>query len=748
MILERLEKGSYNLSDKEKRKDEYLINQIDATIAGCVTSDKQDLVDAYNLRNGVRDYKDFAYLWEAYGIEFPAQLRHVPVLRAIFDSLVGQAQRRPFKYHISCVDSDSVKYIFDQYRQAILNDITQFYKNKVEAAVMMSKGESAEAEKAKEFIARIENKYKNSDFKADIEIMSKDLLDWAIQRFKLKSICSDFINDLVTAGQCYYQAKVVQPGKKPIIRSLNPINIFYTKDANTKFIKDCERVVYKERLPVTVVWTLYGHKMTNDQKEKFLSEFGKFIIDSDIELIDYRFGTLEMRDEYFTQKGIEVPMTDVHYVEWKSNTEIDLIEPEEFLLDSDNETKLTRLKNRKKYQLDLYEGVRIGQDMHVAYGKNENVIRDPDDPSNVSLTINGICYNDRNGKPYSTVLRTKSIADKIDIVHYHAETLLAVSGVKAIMVNFPDIPTWMGETPMQRLMKWLGMVKQGLAVVDTSQEKGGKFANSGDVDMSLSDSILSLFKMLEHLEATAYKVTGVSRQSVGNITQSDGKGTTELAVQASEVVIQPLFTTYDEIVQEFLTDVVNVCRLAYSEGLQGSIILGEEGKRIFSIQKDKLKLVHLNVHVNGDGTEQRDLDSIKEMAFRLVDQQLVQATAAVDMVTIKSVTRIKQLLKQSLEEQKQDDRSQLNQQLQELQSQLQEAGKQIEQAQNQNAQNKSQEIAIRQFEADSKNQLKSQELAQNYEVDQTKLELEKKRIDLETLQLTYGGDNNIEIKND
>lgn len=753
-MLERLERKSVELSKKEKKKFEYLKNEIDATIAACLTGDKENLVQAYNLRNGIRDTSQFSYLWAAYGIEFPSQMRHIPTLRAIFDSLVGMAIHRPFKYHISCVNSDAVNQIFNEYRDQILADFDRYWKNRILAAQMVAQGQSSEAESARQHLDRLQRKYKSGDFKSDIEKLSKDMLDWAVNRFKLQSFVPRFAEDLITAGQAYYQVKVEQVGKKPLIRVLNPLNLYYTKSPDTRWIRDCDRVVYKERMPVTEVWTLYGHRMTKPDQERFMENWGKYIVGSDMEIMDYAFGSLERTIDFNIQKGIEIPMIDVSYVEWKANTRVVVREPDpdmEPVVDSDMDVKLSRLRTRYKFQLDRYEGVRIGEDIYVNAGESKFVVRDPDDPSDVKLTINGLCYNDRNGEPYSLVLKTKDIADKIDILHYHAENLLALSGTKAIMVNFPDIPVWLDANHMKRLMKWLGLVKQGVALVDMSQEGNGsgKFSNMGDADLEMSQAIITIWDMIDRLEAIAYKVTGVSRQSVGSITQNDGKGTSEIAIQGTQVVTAPLFYTLDEIVEEFLTDVVNACRIAYSEGLQGKIVLGHEGQKIFSIKKDQFKLVHFNVHVNGDGTEERDIEEIKLIAQKFIDNQMLDIELGFDLVTMKSLSDIRNRVKQAVAEGKDNVQQQMSQQLEELTRELEQAKRLITELQTKDMDYKQAQLQQRQTEIDGKLANEKAKLDQNALIEAEKLRLESKRVDLEALQLEYGDNGRAkEIRND
>jgi anti-sigma28 factor (negative regulator of flagellin synthesis) len=735
-MLERTERNSIRLSEREKLQDQYLINEIDNSIASCLTMDKQKWMDAYNIRNGVRDSSDFAYLWEAYGIEFPSQLRHIPTLRSIFDSLVGQYIRRPFKYGITCTDEDSISYMMSQYREKILSDIVQYYNNRLDAAMAMQQaGDDSKA--LADHIAKIKEKLESGGYQSDLEILSSKMLRWSLQRFKLRSKLITMVNDWVTAGQAYYQVKVLQTGKAPLIRVVNPMNVFYTKGINTKFIKDCDRVVLKEKIPVTIAWSLYGHKMKESDRQRFIDNFGKYIIDSEIEILGYEFGTVSGHNEPELVKGLEIPMIDVNYVEWLSNTKVPLLEPEDSTVESANEDRIAKLKTRFKYRLDRYEGIRIGEDIYVEYGKSKYIVRDPDDPSHCSLTINGACFNDRNGEPYSLPLKTRDIADKIDILHYHAENLLAISGTKAIMVNFPDIPAWMGKNPVQRIMKWLGYLKQGLAVVDTSQEGAGvgKFNNMGDVDLSVSNAIMGIYTMIDNLEATAYKITGVPRQALGQITESDGKGTSQIALSSSEVVSELMFTEFDELAEQFLTDVVNACRIAYSKGIQGQLLLGEAGQKLFSIKNDKFKLAHLNVFVNGEGDVQRDLDDVKNVAFKLIEGQMIDPLTAIDMVTIKSLTELKQSIKNSVTSKSRQEKEELATQLQQVQGELENVSKELAKLQEADVEAKAQKVAIMQQDVDYKSQAKDRELNLRELFEQEKLKLDARRVELEALQL-------------
>lgn len=723
-------------TEDEKLSEKYLKAEIDATINSISSISKAEVEAAYRVRNGERDINDFSYLWAAYGIQFPAQLRHIPVLRVVFDSLVGQYQNRPFKWQVSSSDSDSVNCMFDQFRDDIMADVERYYVNRIRAFQLGAEQGGTEGERARQHLEKLKKKYESGTFQSDLEIDAKNMITWAIQRFNLKSILEEMVNHYATSGRAYYQTKVLRVGEKPLIRAINPINLYYHKPLNVRFIKDCDRVVYRERMSVVRIWHEYGHMMTSDQQKKFVQDYGQYILSEDLEIIGADNAIVEPERMRDTDSSMTVQELNVDYVEFKSNVRVPMTEVEENI-ESGPHDKIREQKQRYKYRMDLFEGIRIGNDIHVAMGRNKLVTRDPDNPSYVSLTINGTCYNDINGKPYALALKVKDIGDKIDILHYHAENLLALSGSKAVMVDYPGIPAWIEGTPTQRVMKWLGFLKQGVGLVDSSQENAGNFQQGGPVDLSLSNTLEQIYRMAQILEDTAYRITGTNRQVLGNISQSDGKGTTELAIQGSAVVTQSFFSSFDHLAEQFMTDVANACRIAYGKGLVGNILLGEVGQRLFSIKSKQFPLAFLNVHISNSGDIERDLDSVRAVAQELITAGMLQADVAVDMVTLKSLTEIKKRIKESLESGDAQQKQQADDQIKQYEDQVKKLTAQVEQmTQSQDAAKQAEVQGKMQISAAEQDR-KDRELAHKVGVDNEQLKLDARRVDLEAQQLAY-----------
>jgi len=83
---------------------------------------------------------------------------------------------------------------------------------------------------------------------------------------------------------------------------------------------------------------------------------------------------------------------EVFEVEWLSNTKV-------------------KENGKEFYRTDRYEAVRIGQNIYIELGKSEHIIRSVEHPNRCSLSVNGMAYSDRNGRPFSLVIATIPLQD-------------------------------------------------------------------------------------------------------------------------------------------------------------------------------------------------------------------------------------------------------------------------------------------------------------------------------------------------
>jgi len=98
-----------------------------------------------------------------------------------------------------------------------------------------------------------------------------------------------------------------------------------------------------------------------------------------------------------------------------------------------------------------YETIRVGEEIFILKGKNEEVVRSKDNPNYCGLSVNGVCFLNRSNKPYSLVLACASLQDKYNILNFYRDRLIASSGTTGDFVDVSLLPTFLGNSLPERL---------------------------------------------------------------------------------------------------------------------------------------------------------------------------------------------------------------------------------------------------------------------------------------------------------
>jgi hypothetical protein len=114
----------------------------------------------------------------------------------------------------------------------------------------------------------------------------------------------------------------------------------------------------------------------------------------------------------------------------------------------------------------------------------------------------------------------RELQDLYDIMMFFRNNTVANSGVSGSRVNIAAIPKALGKTFMTRLTKWVTLRKQGLELVDPTEDGANLFQHYGDFNASIQgDAINAVNAILESLAVQADIVSGVPRQMLGVIEQ-------------------------------------------------------------------------------------------------------------------------------------------------------------------------------------------------------------------------------------
>ena len=733
------------MTEEVKKEEKEIIENIDRAINELVY-EKTQIIKAYNYYHGKRDPEQFRHLEENYGIGTPTSVEFIPLVRKHIDVLIGEYLSTPVLPRVSCKDSKTLSNIFRDKQLKISNSIAQelnkYLKNSLYAAITGNQNDTTDKDVEK----RLDDLHESIDrnFISEYEIAGQNIVDWTMQSrvIDFGNQRKTLLTDLLIAGVTYYKTFPSPDETNVRLKVLNPANTFIDRNPESVYLKDSARSVVREYLT----------------KDQILEKYGKFLKADDLKELD--------RLQDYSVDGSSTTYLR-SFDSTTGNTISDGVlggfEITPLLPFERNTSKYFRLfptyevewlktdKENGEYIVNRYEGVRIGTNIYIPKGKAKDVIRSIDDKRKCSLSVNGIFYSDRNGDPFSLVLKTANLQDKNDVLYFYRDNIISESGAAGDWLDIAHLPKFLGKDTTERLMKWKAYKKSGIAMIDSSQE-GMPMANTtfGGYDDSLKlQTIQAIDLAIERNEETCSMITGVFKEKLGGIEQKDAVTNVQVGVKQSTYITKQYYQIMDLLTREILIDVLNLAKRVYKKGVSGTLVLGERLNRIFTALPEHYTITDFDIHIADSAETLKDQETIKAFGMELTKGGLVDPDTLLEVITATSLTSMKENVKLSLSRKKEETSqlSQLQQQNEEMQKQLKEL-----QQENQKLQQKAGQIDQEKMRMDEERLQFDKELgwyeAKNLqEYNQAKLEWEQKRVQLEGLQLLDTNPKNDEVRN-
>lgn len=728
--------------EKTKRSKNELIEKADIAISELVY-DKVHLMKAYNYYAGIRDRMQFRHLEENYGIGSPASVTFTPLIRKHIDALVGEFLTLPIQPKISCKDSKTMSDIFREKQLAISKGIMDVIKPKLQNLIYsVIKGDREnkidDAQFAKE-LKDVED-WVDNNFISNYEMAAQNVVDYCLQARHLdfKNKLKQLLLDLFIAGETYYIVEPTSANTNINLKILNPLNTFPDKNVNSPYIKDSYRIVYREYLSKEEILVKYGSELSSEDIESL--EGGKLDYSRDNVML---MNAINTRIGCFDTDGLEAGIDVAPIPYSQTSRRVDLyVVYETYWIDY-------KFENKQRIET-VHHVTRIGSDLHIVWDE-VNTQRSIDNPNECSLPINGLHYMSRTGSPYSLVLATADLQDKYDIMQFYKNSIIANSGTAGDWVDLAFIPTFLGQETESRLAKWLAYKKSGIALLDSSQE--GQQMNttfSGYDDTVKLQAIQAVDLVIQDIENTATSITGVFRERLGGIQARDAVSNVEMGMQQSYIITKQYYQAMDLLVREMLLDCLNTAKIVFKNGLSGTLILGQNQKQIFTALPEYFTMSDQDIHIADSQEIIKERETIKQLTIELTKGGMADPDILIAVSTSTSLTEMKLAVAKSIKNKKEE-----NNQLQQLSQQSQQAQQQLKelQAAFEKAQAKIESLN------EAKLQIDREKIQKNHETDMFKIKTtkefneekivqEKRRIDLEALQLIDTNQNNDEIKND
>lgn len=731
--------------DTNKRDENYLIEQADKAISELVF-DKTSLIKAYNYYSGKRDRMQFRHLEENYGLGNPTSITFTPLTRKHIDVLVGEFLTMPIKPKVSCKDKNTINNIFRDKQLAISKSICDVIKTKMSNLVYsLIKGDGKNKIDDAQFALELSNAqdFVENNFISNYEIAAQNMVQYFLQarHIDFKNKLKMLMLDMFISGEMYYQAKPTPEENNVDLRVLNPLNCFPDKNVNSPYINDSYRFVYREYLSKPEVLMRYGAYL-NEEDLQALNDRSNIMDYSNDNLMlvtamNTRIGCFE------GQEGLEAGVDVSPIYPGTPSRRIDLY------VVYDVEWIDYTFENKKVKQ-HRYHVTRIGNDIYIPWGEDKDAVRSMESPNEVKLSYNGLHYTSRTGTPYSLMIATADLQDQYDILNFFKNNIIAQSGTAGDWVDIAHLPVFLGTDVPERLQKWIAYKKSGIAMIDSSQE-GVPMANttfSGYDDTLKLQAIQAVELAIQSIENTVMQITGVYRERLGGIQQRDAVANVEVGMQQSYIVTKQYYHQMDLIIREMLLDCLDVGKIVFKNGIQGTLILGENQKEIFTSLPEHYRMTDFDVHIADSQELIKQKQQIEAMTVELVKGQAVDPELLISMIGTESITELKSSISKSIKQRKEENNQlqQAIQQSQQLEKQLQQMQSELQKAQQQIQSLNQAKIQVDQDKVNKDYEINKLKLESNVQIEKDKLEQEKRRVELEALQLIDQNKRNDEVK--
>lgn len=708
---------------------------------------KWELQKAYNYYNGKMDAEQFRYLEENFGIGNPTSIEFIPLVKKHIDVLIGEYLDVDIKPKITCKDSETISKITREKELKINKEVYDFLykrlKNKLLGFIQNSEQNPLVDNAIKK---EIDNLIENIDrsFVSSFEIAAQNIIQYILQsrdtdiQTKLKSL----LLDLLITGYTFYRVKESVSGNNIVIEVLDPRNTFIDKNPNSPYVKDSYRSVVRKWLTKTEILNTYGKDLSKEDIDK-IKDSWRDTFDSSSYYVRSLEGSNGMPATDGILAGKEVtpgyptgPMSNYNYklipvyeVEW---------------IETDSEFTMQR-----------YSTIRIGENIYILKGKDENVTRSISNPKYCCLTVNGVYFVNRNSEPYSLILACASLQDKYNLLHFYRDNLIASSGTVGDWIDVSMIPEFLGVTLPERLEKWQAYKKAGKALVDSSQE--GRLSSgqapintifNGYDDTVKAQAIQAIQIAIDSVEQTVSSITGVFRERLNGIQQRDAVSNVKVGINNSFTVTKHYYQQMDLITNEILMDSLNLAKRVFKDGLTGTLILGDKYQKVFTALPQYFTLTDFDIHISTTSETLKDIEYLKQMIPEFIRSQAMDPSIIFEALTSKSLTDLKQKVFSAMRKQKEENNqlSKCTQQIEQLQEQLKQAQQALKKYETQNQELEKAKLELEQSKLQLSSQVEWFKAKTERQFKEATIEEDKKRTEVEIWQMKDGNPYNDAIK--
>ena len=649
-----------------KRKAEWYCNCIDYIIdAGLSFNDRTETETELNiLRGNIPDsfYKKTLNPYNSNNEKyqrFPATMRNLDIMSDIIRRYVSEYFKGVHEFVVGANNPDIIlnknaklkEKIGELAQQAFQQEFQKQYQAAQQQAVQQ--GQDPNSVNLQNSMPDIEQFIKdfNEKYIDDESRQGQDMLDYirAITKDNIIYLTSFF--NFVSLGECYSYCDI--RGSK-IIKEAVPVLEAYPIPNGNFFVEDHDMFARKMLLSYQQILDMFDNNLTEEDKkflETYYSHGSNFHGVTRLSYNQY-FETYSDICSKFTAEERKIfksePITvydgnnnlyEVWHVVWKGQArrgiltyvnEIGMTTTE--IVDEDYKLNKEHgdINIEWEYETQVYAGYRIGNRYTAIY----------------PIKARPIAFNREGKLPYNGIMEILPMMGKFSIIKtitpyqimrnifaYHREMVIAKN--KMLILLLPE--SLIASDTEAKIYK---MAADGVLLVDDSEDANSqKMAQIRLLNANMGQYITEITNLIEATKQEGREMVDMNMQRYGEIAQSAGAATTQVAISRASMGMVILVQMFDEFRKADYNRDLDYCKLAYIDGLDTSY-WDELGKRRFiSLDDNSFVNSDYSTTVRNDSKELDKIQQLRQWAFSAAQNgDLDMALAA---ITGDNVSQIK-----------------------------------------------------------------------------------------------------------
>lgn len=735
----------------------------------------------YQLYNNILNQADFERECNPLGIEvgqFKDEIQPYNKTPNKIQVLLGEELKRPFNYRAVLTNSEGIqaKQMHKKFllRQFLMNEFNKH---------MSQYADMPEAEDFVENIIPPEKieEYFSKSYRDAREHLADQILQYLSRKENLTEKKNDGFKHGLIAGEELVWVGV--ENGEPVVQVLNPLGVIYHKSPDVKYVED----------------GLYAGYRTFMSSGDILDKFGDQLSEDDIKRIE---GTLQgvqgIRDDiigkkmkYYHDDVYDVYLRNymdqgheqgaygkssagdwlVTHVEWRSQRKVGFLTYfDEFGdkavdLVSENFTVPAYATKEKykdhygttktRYNFDgytlewgwipeIWQGVRIGDDIYCSMGPKEYQYRSLDNPKSVRLGYHGVIYNNMNAESTSLMDRMKPFQYLYFILVHKLKKLIARDRGKVFPFDVTMVPEELG---LEKTLYYLEEMDIDFYNPLSNAEMAGIHQRSkitGSIDRSNMQHILNYVQLMAAVDEQISDVAGITRQREGRISAQEAVTNSQQTIMQSSTITEAVyFYPHDRLWENVLNSLVQCAQTCWKhKSIKKQYVLDDLSVQTLELTPDAIVNDDFGVFISNSAADNELFQELRNLAQPLIQNDKARFSDIIELLKSSSVgdlsTKIEQSEKRLQEEQLEQIRAQQEAQQQQIQAmKAEEEAKRIHekelQAQKDAAAYERELLKIQSDQAPD-DSLERKKVEAEIEIDKEKLELEEKKIEMEAKQ--------------